>query len=130
MQALGEKIGVQLIPGDVLSLNGELGASKTALTRGIGQALGINDVTSPTFVILKIYPGTLPLIHVDAYRLIGENLAVIDDLDLETRIPRSLTVIEWGKGYAERLSEQIIEINIDFGLGPDERIVTIKGLDR
>ena len=129
MQALGEKIGAQLIAGDVLSLNGELGAGKTALTRGIGQALGINDVTSPTFVISKIYPGTLPLIHVDAYRLIGEKLAVIDDLDLETRIPISVTVIEWGKGYAERLSEKIIEVDIDFGVGPDERIVTIKGLD-
>jgi tRNA threonylcarbamoyladenosine biosynthesis protein TsaE len=130
MQALGEKIGVQLIAGDVLSLNGELGAGKTALTRGIGLTLRINDVTSPTFVISKIYPGTLPLIHVDAYRLIGENLAVIDDLDLETRIPTSVTVIEWGKGYAERLSAKIIDISIDFGLGPDDRIVTINGLDR
>ena len=129
MQALGERIGAQLAAGDVLSLNGELGAGKTALTRGIGRALGITEVTSPTFVISKIYAGTLPLIHVDAYRLIGEKLAVIDDLDLEVRIPDSITVIEWGRGYAERLSEKVIEVNIDFGAGPDDRIVTIKGLD-
>ena len=130
MQALGERIGAQLAAGDVLSLNGELGAGKTALTRGIGRALGITEVTSPTFVISKIYSGTLPFIHVDAYRLIGEKLAVIDDLDLEVRIPLSVTVIEWGKGYAERLSEKVIEVNIDFGAGPDDRIVIIKGLDQ
>ncbi len=69
---------------------------KQRLTRGIGAALGIDEVTSPTFVITKIYPGSIPLVHVDAYRLIGQELAIFDDLDLEIRIPQSITVIEVG----------------------------------
>ncbi len=130
MERLGFHIGNQLYAGDVISLNGELGAGKTALTRGIGLALGIENVTSPTFLISKIHPGTTPLIHVDAYRLIDQDLAAIDDLDLESRTPLSVTVIEWGRGFAERISEKVIEINIDFGFGPDDRNVEINGLDR
>lgn len=129
MVALGTKIGLKLKAGDVLLLRGELGAGKTALTRGIGVALGIDGITSPTFVITKIYPGTIPLVHVDAYRLIGEEFAVFDDLDLEPRIPQSITVIEWGSGFAERLTNSFIEIDIDFTESPDERSVQIKGLD-
>ena len=130
MEELGERIGRQLEAGDVISLNGELGAGKTALTRGIAKALDVEDLTSPTFVIAKIYPGKIPLIHVDAYRLIGEELAAIDDLDLEVRTPHSITVIEWGRGFAERISEKIIEINIEFGAGEGDRTVIIKGMAR
>ena len=130
MEELGMRIGNQLVAGDVVSLNGELGVGKTALTRGIAQALGIVDVVSPTFVIAKIYPGKIPLIHVDAYRLIVEERAAIDDLDLEVRTPFSITIIEWGRGFAERISEKVIEINIEFGSGMEDRIVNIKGFDR
>ncbi len=129
MVALGKKIGSKLKAGDVLLLRGELGAGKTALTRGIGAALGIDEVTSPTFVITKIYPGSIPLVHVDAYRLIGQELAIFDDLDLEIRIPQSITVIEWGSGFAERLTDSFIEIDIAFTESPNERLVQIKGLD-
>ena len=129
MVALGAKIGSKLKAGDVLLLRGELGAGKTALTRGIGAALGINGITSPTFVISKIYPGSIPLVHVDAYRLIGQELAIFDDLDLESRIPQSVTVIEWGGGFAERLVDSFIEIDIGFTESPNERSVQIKGLD-
>lgn len=129
MEELGLLIGGKLSAGDVLLLNGELGAGKTALTRGIGRALEIDGVTSPTFVISKIYPGPIPLVHVDAYRLMGQELAVFDDLDLEVRIPQSITVIEWGRGFVERLSDFYIEIDIEFGQESDERIVTVQGLD-
>ncbi len=129
MEDLGSLLGSKLAAGAVLLLNGGLGAGKTALTRGIGRALGINDVTSPTFVISKIYPGRIPLVHVDAYRLIGQELAVFDDLDLELWIPQSVTVIEWGAGFVERLSAAFIEIDIEFGTNPDERVVTIKGIE-
>jgi len=129
MEDLGSLLGSKLDAGAVLLLNGGLGAGKTALTRGIGRALGIYDVTSPTFVISKIYPGRIPLVHVDAYRLIGQELAVFDDLDLELRIPQSVTVIEWGAGFVERLSDTFIEIDIEFGASPDERVVTIKGIE-
>ena len=129
MIALGKKIGSKLKAGDVLLLRGELGAGKTALTRGIGAALGVDGITSPTFVITKIYPGPIPLVHVDAYRLLGQELAVFDDLDLEPRIPQSITVIEWGGGFVERLADSFIEIDINFTELPNQRSVEIKGLD-
>ena len=129
MEDLGSRVGATLGAGAVLLLRGELGAGKTAFTRGVGKSLGINDVTSPTFVIAKIYLGVIPLVHVDAYRLLGKELAIFDDLDLETRIPKSITVIEWGSGFVERLSDTFIEVDIDFDRNPTTRIVTIKGLD-
>jgi tRNA threonylcarbamoyladenosine biosynthesis protein TsaE len=129
MEDLGKRVGTQLVAGDVLLLRGELGAGKTAFARGIGKSLGIDDVASPTFVISKIHPGIIPLVHVDAYRLLGKELAIFDDLDLETRIPKSITVIEWGSGFVERLGDTFIEVDIDFDTNPDKRIVTIKGLE-
>jgi len=68
MFGLGEKIGAQLRAGDLILLNGPLGAGKTVLVQGIGAALGISEVTSPTFVISRIHKGALPLVHVDTYR--------------------------------------------------------------
>lgn len=129
MEILGSRVGEILVAGAVLLLRGELGAGKTAFTRGIGKSLGIDDVTSPTFVIAKIHPGVIPFVHVDAYRLLGKEFAVFDDLDLETRIAQSITVIEWGSGFVERLSDSYIEIEIDFGTALNDRIVTIIGLD-
>ena len=129
MENLGNLVGEKLVAGNVLLLRGELGAGKTAFTRGIGRSLGIDDVTSPTFVISKIHPGVIPLVHVDAYRLLGEELALFDDLDLETRIPISITVIEWGSGFVERLSDSFIEVDINFDTDPDSRLVTIRGLE-
>ena len=129
MENLGNLVGEKLVAGNVLLLRGELGAGKTAFTRGIGRSLGIDDVTSPTFVISKIHPGVIPLVHVDAYRLLGEDLALFDDLDLETRIPISIIVIEWGSGFVERLSDSFIEVDINFDTDPDSRLVTIRGLE-
>jgi len=128
MQNLGEEIGQKLRAGDVVLLSGELGAGKTTFTQGVGRSLGIEHLTSPTFVISKIYASVIPLVHVDVYRLLGDEIAIFDDLDLESRIPQSITIIEWGSGFVERLTESFIEINIDFGVNPDERIVTVKGL--
>ena len=130
MQELGEQVGLKLRAGDVVLLRGDLGSGKTTFTQGVGRALGIFDLTSPTFVITKIYPSAIPLVHVDAYRLIGKELAIFDDLDLESRIPGSITIIEWGSGFVERLSESFIEIDFHFGAAPDERMVSITGLDR
>jgi tRNA threonylcarbamoyladenosine biosynthesis protein TsaE len=130
MFELGKKIGSKLVAGDVILLRGELGAGKTTLTRGIGSALGIKDVSSPTFLISKIYQGgPLPLIHVDAYRLMGGELAGFDDLDLESRIPTSITVVEWGDGFVQRVVDKFITVAISFGLSDSERIVEIEGID-
>ena len=125
MNKLGAQIGKQLKPGDLVLLSGPLGAGKTALTQGIGQALGIQNVTSPTFVISRIHQGKIPLVHVDAYRLQGDSTAIFDDLDLESYLPTSVTVVEWGEGLANRLADQYLEIQIEFGENDDQRLVSI-----
>ena len=113
MYELGRKLSGYLRPGDLILINGPLGAGKTVLAQGIGAGLGINDVTSPTFVISRVHKAPLPMIHVDAYRLLDtENPNLyIDDLDLD--IENSVTVIEWGGAESARLSEDRLEISID-----------------
>ena len=115
MFALGAKLGTQLKAGDLILINGPLGAGKTLLTQGIGSALGISGITSPTFVISRVHQGELPLIHVDAYRLLidGQANLYLDDLDLDSALPGSVTVVEWGGAEAARLSEDRLEIDID-----------------
>lgn len=112
---LGLALGKQLRAGDLILLNGPLGAGKTVLVQGIGQALGFDDVTSPTFVISRIHNGKLPLIHVDAYRLLesANAAAYLDDLDLDSPREGAVTVIEWGGEESARLSDQRLEITID-----------------
>ena len=127
MHKLGARIGTQLKPGDLLLLSGPLGAGKTALIQGIGQALGIENITSPTFVISRIHPGKIPLVHVDAYRLQGGSTAIFDDLDLESYLPTSITVVEWGEGLADRLADDYLEIQIEFGANDGQRLVSLIG---
>ena len=110
---LGISLSTQLKAGDLLLINGPLGAGKTVLAQGIGKGLGIGDITSPTFVISRTHKAVLPMIHVDAYRLIDtENPNLyLDDLDLDTE--NSVTVVEWGGAESARLSEDRLEISID-----------------
>jgi len=125
---LGQKVGAQLRAGDLILLNGPLGAGKTVLVQGIGAALGFTDVTSPTFVISRIHKGPLSLIHVDAYRLLeGGNAALyLDDLDLDTPRESAVTVIEWGGAESARLSDERLEIDID--RTDDDRTMTIRAI--
>jgi len=113
MLILGISLSAQLKAGDLILINGPLGAGKTVLAQGIGKGLGIDDITSPTFVISRTHKAALPMIHVDAYRLIdtdNPNL-YLDDLDLDTE--NSVTVVEWGGAESARLSEDRLEITID-----------------
>jgi tRNA threonylcarbamoyladenosine biosynthesis protein TsaE len=128
MFELGQKIGSQCKAGDPILLNGPLGAGKTVLVQGIGAALGIEGVTSPTFVISRVHKGSLPLIHVDAYRLLdGANTnAYLDDLDLDTERESGVTVIEWGGQESARLSDERLEISID--RSDDVRDVSTKAI--
>jgi tRNA threonylcarbamoyladenosine biosynthesis protein TsaE len=128
MHELGARIGTQLKPADVILLNGSLGAGKTVLVQGIAHALGISGVTSPTFVISKIYDAPLPLIHVDVYRLLESNKAALflDDLDLDSDRENAVTVIEWGGAESARLSDERLEITID--RSDEVRSVVFKGV--
>jgi tRNA threonylcarbamoyladenosine biosynthesis protein TsaE len=113
MHQLGKKLAGQFRAGDLVLVNGPLGAGKTVLAQGIGAGLGISGITSPTFVIARVHQGAIPFIHVDAYRLIdteNPNLS-LDHLDLD--IDNSVTFIEWGGAEAARLSEDRLEITID-----------------
>ena len=126
MHQLGLQISAQLRAGDLVLVNGPLGAGKTVLAQGIGAGLGVTGITSPTFVISRVHKAAIPFIHVDAYRLVdSENPNLyLDDLDLD--ISNSITVIEWGGAESARLSEDRLEISID--RSSDERTVEIKAL--
>jgi tRNA threonylcarbamoyladenosine biosynthesis protein TsaE len=113
MHQLGEKLSAHLRAGDLVLVNGPLGAGKTVLAQGVGAGLGIAGITSPTFVISRVHKAAVPFIHVDAYRLVdSENPNLyLDDLDLD--IAGSITLIEWGGAESARLSEDRLEITID-----------------
>jgi tRNA threonylcarbamoyladenosine biosynthesis protein TsaE len=140
MRELGRRLASALTAGDLVILSGGLGAGKTTLTKGIGDGLGVRGpITSPTFVIARVHPpirsaaaptaspataaaptaspATAPagprpaLVHADAYRLGG--VLELDDLDLDTDLASSVTVVEWGEGLAEGLSADRLEIAIE-----------------
>ena len=113
MHLLGVKLSAHLRAGDLVLVNGPLGAGKTVLAQGVGAGLGISGITSPTFVISRVHKAAVPFIHVDAYRLVdSENPNLyLDDLDLD--IAGSITFIEWGGAESARLSEDRLEITID-----------------
>jgi tRNA threonylcarbamoyladenosine biosynthesis protein TsaE len=125
MQEIGQRLAALLVAGDVVLLTGDLGAGKTTLTQGIGAGLGVRGpVTSPTFVIARVHPslhGGPPLLHVDAYRLHGWD--EVADLDLEMTLGDAVTVVEWGAGVAEGLSDDRLEIAIfrSHGASPASR---------
>ena len=112
-RALGAALAGLVRAGDLVVLVGPLGAGKTALTQGLGDALGVREpVTSPTFVISRVHRGgRLPLVHVDAYRLGG--VADVDDLDLDASTEESVTVVEWGQGLVEQLADEHLEVRLD-----------------
>ena len=113
-ERFGRQLAGLLRAGDVVLLDGELGAGKTTLTRGLGAGLGVRgEVTSPTFVLARVHPslGEGPaLVHVDAYRLGGA--AELDDLDLDETLERAVTVVEWGAGLAEELAESWLDVRL------------------
>jgi tRNA threonylcarbamoyladenosine biosynthesis protein TsaE len=137
MRSLGARLADVLGPGDLVVLDGPLGAGKTTLVQGIGAGLGVRGpVTSPTFVIARLHPslcGGPDLVHADAYRL-GSKLEV-DDLDLDADVDHCVTVVEWGEGLVEELAASHLLITIGWAgtdLRPDDqadepRVVTITG---
>ena len=124
--AWGARLGALLWAGVLLVLTGGLGAGKSTLTQGIAVGLGVRGpITSPTFVIARVHPscvGGPDLVHVDAYRLAG--FAEIEDLDLDAAIEEVVTVVEWGQGVAEQLSESYLEVTL---CGYETRTVDLVG---
>lgn len=119
---LGAELGRALEAGDVVVLDGPLGAGKTTFTQGIAEGMGVRGrVTSPTFVIAREHPplGDGPaLIHVDAYRLIGEGssgdpLGELDALDLDTGLADAVVVAEWGGGLVEQIADRYLFVQLD-----------------
>jgi tRNA threonylcarbamoyladenosine biosynthesis protein TsaE len=129
MLNLGVRLGSLLKPGDLISLNGVLGAGKTTLTKAIGEGVGVQgNISSPTFLIARTHPtesGT-QFVHIDAYRLSAPR--ELDDLDIDYE--NSISVIEWGKGFTDGLSESILEIQIERFLESEERKLTASGQGR
>ena len=113
MLNLGAELGRTLEAGDVVVLHGPLGAGKTTLVRGLGEALGVEGmIQSPTFVVARVHrrmdATQPPLVHVDAYRLTHHD----EILDLDLDIDHSITVMEWGRPYAEHLVDEWLDIDI------------------
>ena len=129
MHELGVRLGSLLKPGELVSLNGVLGAGKTTLTKAIGEGVGVQgSISSPTFLIARTHPtesGT-SFVHIDAYRLSAPR--ELDDLDID--YSNSISVIEWGRGFTDGLSESILEIEIERFIESEERKLTISGQGR
>lgn len=136
-QAWGEQLGAALEAGDVVILDGPLGAGKTTLTQGIARGMNVKGrVTSPTFVIAREHRslGAGPaLIHVDAYRLLESGVdpsGALDSLDLDTDLMEAVVVAEWGGGLVEQLADRFLFVEVDrttaFAEDPDSeaRIIT------
>ena len=126
-KALGARLAAQLNAGDVLLLEGDLGAGKSELTRGIARGLGISEtVTSPTFTIVNEYSGTIPLFHFDMYRLGGED--ELFDIGWDDYLARNgVCAVEWSEQAAGALPEDAILVDIARGEGENDRIITITG---
>lgn len=127
MQRLGAVLADQLAAGDVIVASGPLGAGKTTFAQGLGRGLGVTEaVISPTFVLSRIHPSTTGrpgLVHVDAYRL--SDAAELDDLDLAGAGSDVVTLVEWGEGIAEQLSDERLHLTIE-RRGDDSRLVRLE----
>ena len=122
--ALAENIESEHFPGMVICLNGELGSGKTVFTKAFANAMGIeDDVTSPTFNIIKEYPkGELPLYHMDVYRLEGN----VNELGLEEYFDGDgVTIIEWADMISDHLPKERLDITIKV-TGEDTRVFVLK----
>ena len=127
-EAIGAQLAQSLKPGTVIAFTGDLGAGKTAFTRGLVQGLGIDQrVTSPTFTIVNEYEGgRLPLFHFDMYRL--ESSDELFDIGWEDYLARGgICAVEWSERVADVL-EDALRVDIRRGEGDNERIITVEGV--
>lgn len=108
---LGEKLGSLLDKGSFVALKGDLAGGKTTFTKGIGKAINVKDIiNSPTFTILKVYKGDIPLYHVDAYRLENNEY----DLGLSEYEDDGIMVVEWPQYYESYLPDEYLEVLFEY----------------
>jgi tRNA threonylcarbamoyladenosine biosynthesis protein TsaE len=125
-QKVGAALAELLLPGDVVSLTGDLGAGKTCLVQGAARGLGVVDqVASPTFVLVREYRGAIPVYHVDVYRL--ERLQEVLDLGFEDLLdPSGVMFVEWGDAIEPLLPESFLEVQLTVA-GDDARRLGFRG---
>lgn len=126
MHELGLRLAAVLRAGDLVLLNGPLGAGKTTLTRGIGEGLGASGtVQSPTFVLARTHKTTAgpKLVHVDAYRL--GSAVELDDLDID--FANTIVVVEWARDYIDGIADHLLTVNINRETEDESRLVEIVG---
>jgi tRNA threonylcarbamoyladenosine biosynthesis protein TsaE len=118
---LAEALAALARPGDVVVLAGDLGAGKTAFVQGFGRALGVTDrITSPTFTLVHVYEGRLPIHHLDVYRL--EQMSEALDLGLPEMLDEGgVVLVEWGDAITPVLPHDLLEVRLTFGEGDDDR---------
>lgn len=139
MRAIGRELGKQLAAGTVVILTGPLGAGKTTITQGIADGLAVKGrVQSPTFTILRTHkPGArgIRLLHMDAYRLLGEGVAesiapgeqlsrddvldTLESLDIDADLDDAVLVAEWGRGVVEELADRVLDVEITRAVGAE-----------
>ena len=127
---LGRRLGLRLGPGAVVAYTGDLGAGKTAFTRGLARGLDISErVTSPTFTIVNEYEGgRLPLFHFDLYRLGSSD--ELFDIGWEDYLSRGgVCAVEWSENVADALEEDAIRVDLRRGESDGQRSITIEGVE-
>ena len=123
---LAAEVATLAAPGDLIVLAGDLGTGKTAFAQGFAQGLGVDEpVTSPAFILVHTYEGRLPLVHLDVYRL--ETMQELVDLGIaELLDDGAVTLIEWGDAVAPGLPADFLEVRLEAGGGPDDRLFSIR----
>lgn len=128
-EELGARLAERLEPGAVIAFTGDLGAGKTAFTRGLARGLGISDrVTSPTFTIVNEYEGgRLPLFHFDMYRLGSSD--ELFDIGWEDYLVRGgVCAVEWSENVSDALEEGTVSVEIRRGACENQRVITVEGV--
>jgi tRNA threonylcarbamoyladenosine biosynthesis protein TsaE len=122
---IAARLALILTNGDVISMEGQLGAGKTAFVKGLASGLGVNDsITSPTFVILKQYNGNLELNHFDVYRINEKEFSDLGYRDFF--YSDSICIVEWGDRIKNLLPEEVLILQFDYGRVENQRIITVK----